>query len=327
MHSTPSPSKQQFSDEPLTITGQLQLLKSKGLTIEDELEAEYWLSQISYLRFKNYSLLHKDYTTGNGNYLAGTTFNEVLQLYRFDQKLKMLVFEALENIEVAMKTLLSNTMSLKHGAHWYVNDTHFISQAERKKLTLTAHIGAGVTVFFSHEDFMKNIEEEMEAPEEPFLKHYKKNYEPIQPPSWMMTEIISFGTLSRMFENLQSSEEKEKICNTFNLTKKHLTSWLHCLSFIRNRCAHHARLIYNRFTITPSLPAKRSRQFLKEADDVDNNSLYAVLCCIQYLLEYCNRNSNFRIELLQLLKQFPELNLKALGFTSSWEKEDIWLVR
>jgi abortive infection bacteriophage resistance protein len=100
-----------FNKQPLTITQQLDLLEEKGLIISDRTSAEQWLSHISYFRVKQYSYTFKDYANGNGDYLPGVTFEMIRDLYLFDRKLKMLIFESLENIEIAIKTQLTNTLA------------------------------------------------------------------------------------------------------------------------------------------------------------------------------------------------------------------------
>ena len=244
--------------------------------------------------------------------------------YLFDRKLKMILFEALENIEISVKTQLSNIMSIAHGSHWYTDSSHFISEAERKTIIRDTIVGTDIPKLFNHSDFLSTIEKELEAPEEFFLKHYKKTYEPLHPPSWMMMEMITFGTLSLMFENLKPSSEKTQIFEAFTLTKKHMISWLHCFSFIRNKCAHHSRLVYSRITIAPSLPLKRSRQFLAEADLVQNDSLYAVLSCVQFLFGICNNSSTFKENIVKLTKEFPSVDYTKLGFTANWHSESLW---
>ncbi len=308
----------------MTIAEQLILLQQKGLIIEEEATAEHWLSHISYFRFKHYSYGFKDYKNNSGNYFAGTKFEEVRDLYLFDRKIKMLIFEALENIEIAVKTQLSNKMAAGYGAHWYLDSNYFISEQERRQMIRNARIGEEIPNTFNHAMYIKNLEEYMKAPDEVFLKSYKDLYTPELPPSWMMVEIITFGTLSILFENLKPCEEKTAVHDHFGLTKKHFVSWLHCFSFIRNKCAHHARLIYSKITFAPSLPQKRSRQFLAEADVVNNASLYAVMCCIQHMLNTCNNKSSFKTQLLAITDEYPGINYNLLGFTTHWKRESLW---
>lgn len=315
-----------FTQPSLTITQQLTLLQEKGLIIEDLASAEHWLSHNSYFRFKHYSYSFKDYKSGDGNYVPDTRFEVIRDLYLFDRKIKMLIFEGLENIEIAVKTQLTNTMAAAYGPHWYIDATHFISEQERRQIIRNAKKDEDILIAFDHAAFLNDIEGHMKNPDELFLKYYKDTYDPLYPPSWMMVEIITFGTLSILFENLKPGAEKTAIHDHFGLTKKHFVSWLHCFSFIRNRCAHHARLVYAKINFAPALPQRKSRQFLVEADDVDHATLYAVLCCIQHMISTCNNNSSFKEHLLVLIDTYPAINYTRLGFTNHWREEPLWSV-
>lgn len=316
--------KKQYKKDALNVEQQIALLQEKGLIIVDLQTAKHWLSHISYFRFKNYSYSFKDYETADGNYLPGTSFEMVRDLYLFDRKLKMIVFAAIENIEISVKTQISNIMSYAHGSHWYLNPDHFISAEERRNMTRNARFEDDIPKSFNYEKFLSDIESELANPTELFLQFYKKTYEPIHPPSWMLMEIITFSTLSIMFENLKPSEEKNAVFENFQLTKKQFISWLHCFSFIRNKCAHHARLVYSPIIFQPSMPQRKSRIFLAEADQVVSNSLYAVLCCLQYMLNICNEHSTFSRELTRLTEEFPKIDYDRLGFTNHWREERIW---
>ncbi len=314
-----------FDKPALAISQQIVLLQDKGLAIENLPSAEHWLSHISYFRFKHYSYSFKDYKEAEGNYLPGTTFEAVRDLYLFDRKLKMLVFEALENIEIAVKTQVSNIMGVSHGAHWYLNAGLFLSEEDRRQLQRNATF-ENIPKLFDYAEFIQDIEYNMEFPTELFLQHYRDTYEPIYPPTWMMMETITFGTLSLLFENLKASPEKTAIIEHFKLTKRQFVSWLHCFSFIRNKCAHHARLVYSKINFAPALPQRKTRQFLNEADLVENDTLYAVLCCIQFMLNVCNNASSFRKHLVALVNEYPTIDYVKLGFTEHWREEELWSI-
>ncbi len=321
---SPSFKKPLYKSAPLNIDQQIFLLKEKGLIIEDIETAKRWLSHISYFRFKQYSYTFKDYKNADGNYIPGTSFEMVRDLYVFDRKLKMIVFEAIENIEISVKTQISNALSCTYGSHWYLDAKHFISAEERRSIARNTRFEEDIPKSFDHEKLLKDIERELENPTEIFLQTYKKYYEPIYPPSWMLMEMITFSTMSLMFESLKPSEEKNVILESFKLTKKQFVSWLHCFSFIRNKCAHHVRLVYSPVIFQPSMPLKKSRIFLAEADQLDNNTLYAVLCCLQFMLGICNEQSTFSQELLQLTAAFQGIDYNRLGFTDHWKDEVIW---
>ena len=299
------------------------MLKDKGLVIGDEVLAVKWLNHVSYFRFKNFSYTFKDYNGLNGNYIPGTTFEHVIDLYQFDRKLKVIVFAAIENIEVAVKTIISNTMSCKNGPHWYIEEKHFLDR-KVKSQTRSISFAPENAIYFDHNEFLAKLENDCKNPNEIFLQHYVKNYTPIYPPSWMLMDLMTFGTLSLLFENLQPSEEKTTICESFGLTKAQLVSWLHAFAYIRNRCVHHSRLVYDRVKFAPALPVKTSRKFLIENDLVRHNSIYACLCCIQFILNTCNSSSDFKSQLKELINSYPHTNYDLLGFTPNWKTENLW---
>jgi abortive infection bacteriophage resistance protein len=236
----------------------------------------------------------------------------------------MAVFEALDNIEISVKTHISNIMSETYGPHWYLNPQHFISSNGSYRLTKKRKHKSKHSGTFDHGQFLLKLKRSLDHCFEPFFKHYQKNYNPIYPPSWITMELLTFGTVSLMFQNMVPSEEKKQICNAFRLPKKLLVSWLHCFTAIRNRCAHHNKLVYSRFKFAPIMPKKQSARFLAEADVVDHTSLYAILSCIQYMLAICNKESDFKYDLFRLFHKFPDISFSRLGFTPNWQTEKIW---
>jgi abortive infection bacteriophage resistance protein len=305
----------------LDLQEQVHLLMQKGLVITDPSSVMYWLLHNSYFRFKHYSFELKDFDTGN--YIPGTSFEKIRDLYFFDRKLRMMVFEGLENIEISVKTHISNIMSKAHGPYWYLDPQHFIVADERSETTKSRSHKFRRSSSFSHQKFLLTLKKNLDSHFEPYFKLHKDTYKSIYPPSWMVMEVMTFGTVSRMFENLRPSPEKTRICEAFGLTKKLLVSWLHCFSFIRNKCAHHNKLTYSKIRFAPVIPKNPARKFLA-VDDFDNTSLYAILSCIQYMLTICNKDSIFKYDLLKLFQKFPGISFSRLGFTPNWKTEKIW---
>nr|WP_265575761.1 Abi family protein [Xenorhabdus griffiniae] len=55
------------------------------------------------------------------NFVAGTTLEDVIQLYEFDRKLRLIILEQIQKVEIGLRTCLSEHMSGKYGAHWFMN--------------------------------------------------------------------------------------------------------------------------------------------------------------------------------------------------------------
>lgn len=293
-----------FKAPTLTIEEQIALLQQKGLNIIPENNSAHWLSHVSYFRLKHYTNKFKDPDTGN--FVPNITFDQVIDLYLFDRDLKFILFDAIETIEVSIKTLISNSMANRFGAHWYMDRNNFLP-------------------VFGFDEFLTFIESEVEDSDEVSIKRYRRFYDsPQLPPCWMIMEIISFGRTSKMFEYLGARDIKLNICNDFNLPDTILNNWLHCINQLRNRCAHHSRIVYRSMAKTIIFPSRKKHRFITDIEDIDVNSLYATVCCMLHLTNKIQPNSKFKSNLLSLIDNNPNIDYKHMGFTENWRQEAIW---
>jgi abortive infection bacteriophage resistance protein len=99
----------------------------------------------------------------------------------------------------------------------------------------------------------------------------------------MSLEVVTMGTLSKLFTNLKKGPEKRKVTREFGLTQPEiLECWMHTLANLRNICTHHVRLSNRRLTIQPVIPYHTLYAFLGNIA-IFPNKLYAILCCINYI--------------------------------------------
>jgi len=96
----------QYTKPPLSIEQQIELLKSRGLEIPDHEQAAHYLYHLNYYRLSGYMLPFQEGT--EHHFQAGTTFEHVLNLYLFDRKLRLLLMDAIERIEVSVRTPWAN---------------------------------------------------------------------------------------------------------------------------------------------------------------------------------------------------------------------------
>lgn len=120
------------------------------------------------------------------------TFQDIIDLYVFDRRLRSLVFNELEKVEVAVRTKLSQIYSeSSKDSHWYENADLFDAAVFKKDR-------GEKTIFEGIED---DIRTDVKRSNEDFIKHYYQKYdEPDIAPSWMSMEVISFGTLSKLYK-------------------------------------------------------------------------------------------------------------------------------
>lgn len=276
------------------------------MIIADVSYAEKILSNISYYRLRAYTYPFQDNTNSAHLFTRKITFEEIISFYEFDRDLRLLVFDSVERIEIALRTRIVYYYSMSHGSHWF----------ENKNLYRNWN-------FFNND--IASLDKELDRSEEEFIKHYKNKYSsPLRPPSWMSLEVATLTTLSKMFQNLSRSPEKKMIAKSLGLDFLILENWMHVLSNVRNICAHHSRL-YNR-TLPQSLMLPSNTFGNKWIRDytVDTAKMYVVLCAIVYLLDRINENHNFRLKLQTLFAGQPGVNSRLLNFPADWKNEPLW---
>lgn len=314
-----------YTKPPLTYEQQIELLKSRGLLFADEARAKRHLANISYYRISAYMLPFKK-TNQDGEKLdsfkKGTTWDHVYNLYVFDRKLRLLVFDAIERLEVAIRTQIIYQLSHKYGSHW--QDRQEIFKAPK---TIALRGGKEITIDV-YREIQSHIKEQLNNNRaEVFIQHYKsKYYQPENPPSWMSVEVMYFNHLSRICMGLKNRADIVGIATYFGLPPKTYCSWLHAINYVRNICAHHARLWNRDMSIVPEkLTFSKKLKWLKEPDKARLNKFYYSACILNYLLQTVNPTSPFKTRLIALLDEYKDVvSLSSMGFPKDWKNEEMW---
>lgn len=314
---------------PITISQQIDLLKSRGLKISNEDSAIKYLSTIGYYRLSGY-MYHFQLADGSHKFKPDISFNDIIDTYNFDKKLRYLFAAYLEQIEVAMRALLTNSYANTYGFFWYTNPIHYTKipvPGKIKESIAKGKIRLPRKYFDTHQYINKAIDASFAKATELFITKFKSNYgTERRPPANMAMEILSMGKISRMFEALKNAPEKQQIANRFKLPHHLLSSWLIYLTNIRNICAHHARL-WNRKTSADRfiIPSKSSLKFNGEIQENFNISLYGSFSVLSRLLNVINPENNLEKNFKQLLSEFPKINITYMGFPADWEQSPAWL--
>lgn len=179
-----------YTKRPLSIKTQVAKLEKRGLIIDDENLAGDYLSNISYYRLRAYTYPFQNNTDSEADHSFLRTdihFKDIIDLYCFDRRLRSLIFNAIEKIEVALRTKIVQTYSEDtKNSHWYEDESLF---KDNKRIVNGEEI-------FAYDTLLDDITHEIDRSNEDFIKHYKSKYSnPNTPPAWMTLEVISFGTL------------------------------------------------------------------------------------------------------------------------------------
>lgn len=312
----------------LSLREQVSLLKSRGMTIDDESLAIRYLSRIGYYRMSGYSYPFRQH---NSEYQAnkscnqrldtfesGTHFGLIVDLYVFDKKLRLLIMDALERIEISMRFEMAYLLGEKNALAYQrpnLFDKHFSNSNKDQKS--------------KYQIFTDNHNKCVERSKEEFIKHHKrKNYDL---PIWVACEVWDFGMLSHLFSGMKPMDQTV-IASKFGLHQgKTLASWLQSLSILRNLCAHHSRVWNKGLAITPKLPDDNLLRWIDEFRGSDADAkrragrVFLLLCICTHMLKNICPNSEWADRLMAHLKTFPqiqhtEINLCAMGSCGNWEQ-------
>lgn len=284
---------------------------ARGLAIPDRVRAERYLSTIGYYRLSAYTL---PFQVGNPNhqFKPDASFVDVLDLYVFDRQLRLQVMDAIERIEVAIRARLNNHMSHKYGPHWYLQESLF-------------------KYSYNHKWLLAYIERETQRSKETFLRHYKRKYtSPRLPPGWMMVEILTYGQLSVLYDNLANTRDKKEIAGKFNIPAELLRSWMQAISYVRNLCAHHSRLWNRELGNAPKVPQRTPGNWIQLPITVadprinTNKRLYLLLVIIEYLLRQINPGSSWHERLYCLMRDNPGVSKPHMGMPDDWHTDPFW---
>ena len=251
----------------------------------------------------------------------GATWDDVYNLYKFDRKFRLLVFDAIERIEIALRTQIINQLSSKYGSHWQ-DDKSLFSNYRSKKTG---------KIFDVFQDIQNHINEQLSANKKvSFIDHYLKNYDyPPTPPCWMSVELLYFSEISKICQHLKHRKDRTDIAKAFGILDDSIfCSWLHTLNYVRNICAHHARLWNVTMDITPMKYVNKDPKMIwlsaKEVDSVSTTKLYYTLCLILYLLQTINPKTKFRKHFKDLLAEYKVVDVRYMGFPDDWEENPLW---
>ena len=187
-----------YNKQPLSIEEQIDILKSRGLSFANESGAKAVLENISYFRLAGYwRTMEQD--KASHLFRAGSRFEDVVARYQFDSELKTLVFAAIQKIEISVRTRIIHYFSMAHGAFWFLDSC----LAEDREM------------FDSNLNYLRT---ELERSHDEFIIEHFRNYdEPDMPPAWKTLEVASFGTLSKLYKNMNDNDVKKRVARSFNI--------------------------------------------------------------------------------------------------------------
>ena len=301
-----------------TIANQIALLKQRGMLFRNEAYLPHYLENISYYRLKGYWWdMQDDYTLHTLR--PNTYFEDIIDRYNFDRQLRLILFDAIERIEIALRTKMIYHLSIKYGGLWYLDPSLF------ENTTITLFDG---TVQSMHQNTLNELQKEFGRSQEIFIKDHRYRFPNIDADAWKILEVATMGTLSKLYKNLKHQlPEKATIAKEMGLNMhSELSSWLEAITYIRNIIAHHSRL-WNRNMVkrpTEHLNNPIGQWFANPLTSVQTKKSFLIISCMVYLCNEITANHSIRAKLLQLFKDNPNIPIYKFGFLNNWNNEPIW---
>jgi abortive infection bacteriophage resistance protein len=294
--------KRPYQKPATNYTEQVEKLKSRGLLVSDDAEAAFYLAHLNYYRLRGYWLIFEADTDGH-QFKPGSRFEDVLELYLFDRELRLLLMDAIERIEVSVRSHWAYELGHRHGAHAFLEPA----------------LAADSTRWANN---LISLSKEVKRSDEVFIEHLLTKYEEDYPPIWAVCEVMSLGLLSRWYGNLKPMATRAAIASAYGLDEALLGSWLNHLSSVRNYCAHHARIWNRQFVRIPKVPGKKPMG-LSANFAPGSRKLYNTLVILLYWMDMIAPAHSWRERLTALLHRHPT-RLPAMGFAPHWAAQPIW---
>ena len=272
----------------LSVPQQLAYLNAAGMYIEDERAAADILDRVSYYRLINAYALGLYADKGKHNFREGVTFWRVYGLYAFDNRLRHVVSELLEEFEVLFRTRLARHIGEHYGPLGYTSSAMFVNDAY-------------------HLEMLDSLEREKKAQRKsPIVQHHAAKYGGNMP-IWAAVEILSFGTVSKLYKNMLPAD-RAAIAKCFGVPHHYLNSWLRVFVEARNICAHYGRLYDKQLLFPPRLP---------KGCAFPPNRIFAVLFLLRPYVDPAAWLSSV-VRLTEALHRYPSVELDRIGFPEDW---------
>ena len=279
-----------------TYDEQLDILKRRGMIIEDEDYALKVLKSENYYRLSGYwltMLVRAENDSEEDRFYLGTTFDDLMDLYEFDAELRNVIFDAVRIIETNIKSFVAYSHAEKYGPLGYRDSNNF-DNAEFHNATLDV----------LKKDIHNNRNEAV-------IKHHIYNKDG-NLPIWAIVDYMTFDQISKFYKNMLPQDKKYIAKEYYGIpNREYIENWIQCAVVARNIAAHGARF-YNRHAYNPGVR-------LPDGYKIYANTFFGYVYAIYNLLPFENRDG-FIEELDSCIKAHSYVKLEYLHIPNNWRE-------
>lgn len=293
-----------------------KLIKEKNLQIDDIAYAKEVLRQTSYYSLiGGYKDIFKNSTTKK--YKDGTRFEDIVELYYYDEGLRQLFLKYLIKVENEIKSEVSYYFTEKNGdnqsAYLDIKNYNYVGKKNQRDINSLINILRSYVT---------------KSTDYQYINHAQKKYGNV--PLWVLTNALTFGNISKMYMLLSQDIQSRISKNYLGINESQMVSILTVLVKFRNVCAHGERLFtYKTVDSIPDLPIHKKLDITQKGKQYINgkNDLFAVVIALKYLL-----NDVWYKEFIKELKKVIDSYLRKhdsiqeqelyekMGFPENWRK-------
>ncbi len=297
-----------------TLDEQIEILKDRGLVINDVDKAESLLLRENYFFINGYRHIFMK-NRKDDIFINGTTFEELYAVFQFDRSFRNILFKNLLIVENNLKSILSYQLSKKYGIKEkdYLKPSNF-SQDSKKVRQVN--------------DVLNKIKRQIKlnGRQHSATLHYLSNYGYV--PLWILVKLLSFGMVNELYSILKP-EDKLSIAEYYDIDVETLGIYIGLLSNYRNLCAHED-IVYDHRT-QKQIPDTRYHRLLEipmmnDEYEYGKNDIFAIVIMLKQVLnksdfiDFINEVS-YELSLLDgRVNVIPQSKiLDRMGFPSNWE--------
>lgn len=285
--------------KPLSFKEQAIRLAEHGMSIDSISDAAAFLAGVNYYRLTGYAL---QFRASNGqDYIEGTSFEVVRNLYIFDQELRGILRNALEISEAMFRAQISNGFAMVKCTEPPYDGHYQISNFYRPQ---------------EYQEVLESLKQEEDRRSDSLvIQHHRTKYAD-QMPLWVIVELLSMSSLSKLYHAMYYSEQKV-IADSCKKTIDVMSNHLHVLTVLRNKCCHGARL-YN-VEFRPS--AKLGVSYLRNHPEVKTNTLFAAILVLFRSLPNRDAKVQLHSSLCGCIRRYASsVELKRMGFPENYSQ-------
>lgn len=308
----------------MSFEDQLNLLTSRGMQVSDDEAAINYLDRIGYYRLSGYWYPFRTWDLVSqkrvDDFKPDTQFENIVNLYVFDKKLRLLALDALERIEVAIRVDIAHLLGERDTFAYQNNalfDGRFVNPRNPRERN----------TFANWQTRYGNL---LSRSKESFITHYRATHG-LPLPIWVAIEIWDFGSMSMLYAGMKG-RDRDAIAKKYQAQDGRVfRSWLRSLNYLRNLCAHHSRLWNRNMVEQATLPDGVNAKDLSvfRGQPIWKARPFIYLCILQWLMKEICPHSSWGPRLKQHLLDFPTdkngiCSLDNLGCPNDWENWNLW---